>query len=207
MTSEAASSTEASKPAAKARRLDDLRCLVLNADGLPLATWPLSIIPVEDAICSVIRDRAVVVAEWDTAFHSPSIEIRAPKAIMLRSYANIHAAPRFCRRSILLRDHYECQYCGERFPAAELTFDHVIPREHGGKTTWENILSCCVECNARKKNLLPKWNAQKGHPLRPLKEPRQPTAHELRRAGLQFLSPEIKEEWGSFLYWEQPLEP
>jgi hypothetical protein len=32
----------------------------------------------------------------------------------------------------------------------ELTFDHVVPRSRGGKTVWENIVTCCVACNRLK---------------------------------------------------------
>jgi 5-methylcytosine-specific restriction endonuclease McrA len=28
--------------------------------------------------------------------------------------------------------------------------DHVIPRTLGGKTTWENVVASCVDCNRRK---------------------------------------------------------
>ena len=138
---------------------------------------------------------------------SPSIEIRIPKVAALKHFAPVASSPKFCRRSLLLRDHFECQYCGERFEASELTFDHVIPREAGGKTEWTNILMACVPCNTRKRNSLPKYNAKKGHPLRPLKPPRQPTTAELLRAGLEFLEPEIKEMYGDYLYWNTELLP
>ena len=29
----------------------------------------------------------------------------------------------------------------------ELTFDHVVPVAHGGRKDWENIVTCCVNCN------------------------------------------------------------
>jgi 5-methylcytosine-specific restriction endonuclease McrA len=34
---------------------------------------------------------------------------------MLREYAADSGEPKFCRRSILLRDRFQCQYCGDRF--------------------------------------------------------------------------------------------
>jgi 5-methylcytosine-specific restriction endonuclease McrA len=36
-----------------------------------------------------------------------------------------------------------------------LNLDHVIPRDKGGKTSWENIVTSCVKCNTRKGNKLP----------------------------------------------------
>lgn len=138
-----------------------LRTLVLNADFQPLNTWPLSLVSVEDAICAVVRDKVSVIETWDAVFRSPSVEIKVPKVVALREYAPIGADPKFCRRSILLRDGFRCQYCGERFQAEELTFDHVTPRAAGGKTDWNNILSACIECNKRKRNSLPNYSARK----------------------------------------------
>ena len=31
----------------------------------------------------------------------------------------------------------------------------MIPRDYGGKTTWENIVCSCIPCNTRKANHLP----------------------------------------------------
>jgi 5-methylcytosine-specific restriction endonuclease McrA len=46
---------------------------------------------------------------------------------------------------------------------AELTYDHVVPRAQGGITSWTNVVTCCIPCNARKGNRTP---AQAGMPLR-----------------------------------------
>ena len=111
------------------RRPGSLRCLVLNADFRPLSTWPLSLIPAQDAVSAVWRERAVVVEDWPGAFfRSPSTTIAVPKVVALKAYANVSGDPKFCRRSILLRDRYRCQYCGQRFESHELTFDHLVPR-------------------------------------------------------------------------------
>jgi len=184
----------------------NLRTLVLNADYRPMSTWPLSLISGQEAVRAVMRDRATVVEEWDAVFRSPSREIRVPKVVALNHYAPIAASPKFCRRSIILRDRFRCQYCGEQFPAHELTFDHVVPRARGGKTEWGNILSACVECNGKKRDRSADWSGRKGTGIRPLKEPRQPTTMELLRAGLEFLDPAIKEDYGSWLYWSTELQ-
>lgn len=186
-----------------------LRCLILNADYRPLSTWPPSFISAQDAIVAVYRGKADVVEEWDTVFRSATQEIRVPKVAALRHYAPISSAPKFCRRSIFLRDRFRCQYCGHQFAAEDLTFDHVIPRSLGGTTVWSNILSCCVPCNAAKRNSMPGYSGKKGKKggvMRPLKEPRQPTTAELLRAGLEFLDPVIREDFASWLHWNAPLE-
>jgi len=51
-----------------------------------------------------------------------------PKIVVLRYYAPVSGEPKFCRRSILLRDRFRCCYCGEPFSSPDLTYDHVIPR-------------------------------------------------------------------------------
>lgn len=193
--------------AATARERRSYKTLVLNADFRPLSTWPLSVVSAEDAVSTVWRDRAQVVETWEGAFYrSPSMEIPVPKVIALRHFAPVSAQPKFCRRSILLRDGFRCQYCGEQFDAKDLTFDHVIPRASGGKTEWSNILSACVECNKLKRDRPANWNGKKSDGLRPLKPPRQPTTAELLRAGLRFLEPTIRADFGSWLYWDAELQ-
>jgi len=48
-----------------------------------------------------------------------------------------------------------CQYCGKTFDRNDLNLDHVIPRDRGGPTTWENIVCSCIECNTLKANRTP----------------------------------------------------
>lgn len=190
-----------------------LRTLVLNADGRPLSTYPPSIISAQDAVSALWRDRAIVVENWPEAFfRSPSTSVPVPKTMMLRQYANISADPKFCRRSVLLRDRFCCQYCGQRFEAHDLTYDHLVPRSAGGRTTWDNIVTACIPCNAKKRDTLPNFSGRKRRPaadgsMRPLKMPRRPTAAELLRAGLEFLATDIKETWAETLYWGVELDP
>ena len=49
-----------------------------------------------------------------------------------------------------MRDGNTCQYCGRELPRTELNLDHVVPRAQGGRTTWENVVCCCVDCNLSK---------------------------------------------------------
>lgn len=183
------------------------KCLILNADYRPLSTWPLSLVSSQEAVSTVWRDRADVVEVWPDAFyHSPSVTLAVPKVIALRTFVHISAEPKFCRRSILLRDRFRCQYCGNRFDSEDLTFDHVVPRAAGGLTEWSNILSACVACNKAKRDGMPNYSGRKGTALRPLKPPRRPTTAELLRSGLEFLEPEIRENWASYLYWDAELQ-
>ena len=52
-----------------------------------------------------------------------------------------------------------CYYCGRRVGYAGLTMDHVIPLARGGRSTKDNLVPCCKECNTRKKGSLPvEWD-------------------------------------------------
>ena len=52
-----------------------------------------------------------------------------------------------------------CYYCGRKVGYASLTMDHVVPLARGGRSTKDNIVPCCKECNTRKKGSLPvEWD-------------------------------------------------
>ena len=77
--------------------------------------------------------------------------IRIPRVIVLQLYDRIPKTKvRFSRHNIYMRDANTCQYCCEELPRAELNLDHVVPRAQGGRTTWENVVCCCIDCNLSK---------------------------------------------------------
>jgi 5-methylcytosine-specific restriction endonuclease McrA len=198
---------EASSPPGS---LHALRTLVLNADYRPLSTYPLSTKPVRKAVENIVKGKVDIVEDWGLVFRSPSLTIPLPRVVVLRDYAPIYGEPKFCRRSIFLRDKFRCQYCGEPFPSHELTYDHVVPRAKGGKTTWENVVAACIDCNALKRDQTANHSGRRGvlradGRLRPLKEPRRPSAAELLRAGLEFLPRDVREDFGSWIYWSAEL--
>lgn len=54
------------------------------------------------------------------------------------------------RNGIFERDEFRCSYCGEQFPADELTLDHVQPRVRGGDRSEGNLVTACRACNTLK---------------------------------------------------------
>ena len=85
-----------------------------------------------------------------------SFRIRVPRIILLLIYDRLPKKEvKFTRHNIFERDKNTCQYCGRVFDRKDLNLDHVIPRDRGGPTTWENIVCSCVECNTQKANRTP----------------------------------------------------
>jgi len=48
-----------------------------------------------------------------------------------------------------------CYYCGKHTPPNQLSMDHVVPLARGGRSTKNNLVACCKECNNKKKTMLP----------------------------------------------------
>lgn len=82
--------------------------------------------------------------------------VRVPRVILLNVYDRMpRRHVRFSRHNIYLRDNNRCQFCGTHFSRPDLNLDHVIPRSKGGKTTWENVVTSCIDCNRKKGGQLP----------------------------------------------------
>lgn len=152
------------------------------------------------------EDWAQVSAEMgDDVIHTIDRVIRVPRVIVLQIYDRIPKTKvRFSRHNIYMRDGNTCQYCGRTLPRTDLNLDHVVPRAQGGRTTWENVVCCCVDCNLAKGARTPE---QAGVHL--LKQPVRPRwTPTFRGAG----SVVRYREWLPFLdlpnasYWNVELE-
>lgn len=97
------------------------------------------------------RDRRGLRVEDYDWVRTVRMQIAVPKVIRLLGYDRLPKQEvKLNRRNIFARDRNRCQFCGHRFPTSELSLDHVVPRSQGGASTWENLVCCCVRCNARK---------------------------------------------------------
>jgi len=175
--------------------------LVLNADFRPLSYFPLSTWTWQDAVKAVFLDRVSVLSEYEREVHSPSFTMRLPSVIALRDFIPSSRTPAFTRFNVFLRDTFSCQYCEARRVTQELTFDHVIPRARGGRTSWENVVTACGPCNLRKGSKMPKECG-----MIPRHEPRRPTSYELQDRGRNFPPNYLHESWRDFLYWDSEME-
>ncbi len=182
--------------------IDDCHALVLNADFRPLSYFPLSLWSWQDAVKATFLDRVNIVSEYERVVRSPGFSMHLPSVIALKTYIPLSRRPAFTRFNVFLRDRFVCQYCISALPAAELTFDHVVPRSRGGRTTWENVVTACTECNLRKSNKLSKESGQ--HPRR---KPVEPSNHLLQEHGRAFPPNFLHDSWRDFLYWDTELDP
>ena len=182
--------------------LESYPALVLNADFRPLSYFPLSLWPWQEAVKAVVSDRVNVVSEYEREVRSPSSSMRLPSVISLKEYIPSSRRPAFTRFNVFLRDRFTCQYCGTALPSHDLTFDHVIPRSKGGRTTWANVVAACGPCNLHKSNRL--LRDARMHLRRP---PMEPTNFQLQGNGRSFPPNFLHQSWRDFLYWDSELDP
>ena len=166
--------------------------LVLNA-----SYEPINICGARRALVLVLKGVARTEEEQDAVLHSHRMQMQMPSVIRLLEYRRIpHQTRALSRKNILLRDRNMCQYCQKVMIAAELTLDHVVPRCHGGLSTWENLVACCRECNRRK-------GSQLLHELKDMKlvrEPRPFSLHTSRHIMRMIGSADAN--WRKYLYFE-----
>lgn len=187
------------------------RVLVLNRN------WqPVNVVGVRRAFSLLWQDHARVIDTREGAFSPLDAEdwlelslnaevgpgwnyittvryrILIPKVLLLNSYDRLPLTEvKFNRENIFVRDQYTCQYTGRRCRPSELTLDHVIPQDRGGRTSWENIVTCAREINALKANRLPHEAG-----LKLLRRPRKP---KLRPFAAMVASSRIEKDWLHFL--------
>lgn len=133
---------------------------------------------------------------------TPRTTIRLPRVILLAYFDRLPSKElKLTRNNVFERDKETCQYCGGVFAREDLNLDHVIPRDQGGKTTWENIVCSCIRCNSRKANRLP----HQAH-MRLIRKPVRP---KWRPVISLVLGTRERERWKDFLdlaYWNVELE-
>lgn len=136
--------------------------------------------------------RRLPVAEGEAGIGTPNGAIRVPRVVVLSHFDRIPLRHvRYSRVNVFARDKFTCQYCGRRPQRSELNIDHVVPRAHGGATTWENVVCSCIDCNRRKGGRTPQQArfVLKRSPTRPRWTPLVNLAH----------TPVRHDEWKPFL--------
>lgn len=106
----------------------------------------------------------------EEAIRTIRLRVRIPRIILLLFFDRVpDKEVKFTRQNVFERDRNTCQYCGIRFERKDLNIDHVVPRQHGGLTTWTNVVCSCIDCNSHKANRTPE---QAG--MRLIRRPKKP---------------------------------
>lgn len=139
-----------------------LRTLVLTNSYMPFSIFPVSTIPVEDAITRVLNGSCHTVFQYPRKIKTKNHHIYWPSVIASKETFrcdDIHLN----HESLYYRDHCICMYCEQPIVSwKHVTMDHVLPKSKGGQDTWNNIVSACGTCNNKKADDMsnkwkPKW--------------------------------------------------
>jgi len=172
------------------------RTLLLNA-----TFEPLKIISWQRAITLLTQGKVEVIDFYDRDVRGVSITFKLPSILRLLKLVKVRRTSkevRFSRANIYQRDKYTCQYCGIKYPAEDLTFDHVLPQVQGGQATWENIVTACLACNNRKGGRTPQEARMRliRPPVKPRWMPVVTMTFGIKNAPLS---------WRDYLYWNIEL--
>ena len=119
--------------------------------------------------------------------HTISFKIRVPRVILLLVFDRLPKKEvKFTRQNI--------------FERRDLNLDHVVPRDRGGPTTWENIVCSCIDCNTHKANRTPQEAR-----MNLIRKPKRPKWRPFVQVNL---SAQAHESWKHFLdiaYWNVEL--
>lgn len=161
---------------------------------------PIKVISWQRALTLLTLGKVEVIEEYDQEVRGVSVVIKVPAVVRLLRAFRRHSKPvKFSRANIYARDHHRCQYCGAKCGLGELTYDHVVPRSKGGRTTWDNIVTCCYVCNRNKANRTP---AEAGLRLR--SQPMRPQW--IAAVTIRLSTRSMPEAWRDYLYWTQEIE-
>lgn len=131
--------------------MTEARTLILSRGNELIGT-----ISWQRAITLFTLGRVEILESYDREVRSVTVIFKIPAVVrLLRKIPYFRRGVSFSRINIFARDSFACQYCGVKPGTEKLTFDHVVPKSRGGRTTWENVATACSRCNLRKGNRTP----------------------------------------------------
>jgi 5-methylcytosine-specific restriction endonuclease McrA len=161
---------------------------------------PLKVIDWKRAIRLLMLEKVEVLEEYEREIHSVTFAIKLPSVLrLLRFVRHRKKDVKFSRANIYARDGFRCQYCGKRFEAQDLTFDHLVPKRNGGRTQWTNIVTSCYRCNRMKGG---RTLREAGFKL--IKKPVKPDWVPFIMITIGVRS--VPSSWRDYLYWNVELE-
>lgn len=112
---------------------------------------PLAVISATEALVQSLLCKVIVLETYDKKIYSVSASFPLPAVIVLRKVVKkTRRSLPCCRKYLLVRDQFQCQYCNKLVTAKTATIDHVVPKSKGGKYEWENVVIACSPCNQKK---------------------------------------------------------
>lgn len=143
------------------------RTLVLNSNY-----QVIGIVPWSRAISLIYEDIAETLCEWnndvkreiaydrEVSNNDRKYVYKIPAIIVLKNNNVLpkHRTVKFSKVNVFYRDDFTCQYCGYKgdhvttTKSKRMTIDHILPVSKGGKTSFENCVAACAECNFKKSN-------------------------------------------------------
>jgi 5-methylcytosine-specific restriction endonuclease McrA len=111
----------------------------------------------QEAMRLIFSGRAEVVENHNDRFVKTVTRVFHTPAVIRMLVGQIIKNDRIklSRRRVWIRDNGKCQYCNQAVSMTSMTYDHVLPRSRGGKTTWDNIVLACSSCNLGKGDKTP----------------------------------------------------
>ena len=157
---------------------------------------PVMVTSAKRAVILMLMGKADEVENYNEVIHSPSLEMPLPSIVRLGRYVRVRDKKIvLTRKNVLKRDNHRCQYCGRS--SVPLTLDHVLPKQRGGRDSWENLVAACHPCNVKKGNRTP---AEASMPL--LRRPFKPS----RITYFQKYVRKHQAPWRPYLFMEPPHE-
>jgi 5-methylcytosine-specific restriction endonuclease McrA len=112
---------------------------------------PIGVISWEKAVTLLIDKKVNVLETYERDVRSAHLSMKMPSVVIFNySKGRGKRAIRFSRKNVWLRDEGKCQYCSKNLSIANYTLDHVKPKCFGGISSWDNVVTCCYECNQKK---------------------------------------------------------
>lgn len=164
---------------------------------------PLKVIDWKRAIRLLTLGKVEVLEQYEQEIRAVTFAIKLPSVLRLLRFVRYRKRDiKFSRLNIYARDEFRCQYCGHKFETQDLTFDHVVPKRHGGRTEWINIVTCCHRCNRAKGGRAMK-EAGKEAGLKLLRKPVKPdwVPFIMITIGVR----NVPDSWRDYLYWNIEL--
>lgn len=202
------------EPGPTGSRLDQFRVLALNADFRPFSYYPLSTVHWQKVMFWYVKGLNTGIQRFNVVAFYPDVFVhhgREGKKIQLPSvisHLEFRRPPKkvpMTKFNVFLRDDFACQWSREKCRPQDLSWDHVVPRCDGGRTTWDNIVSAKRQINELKDDLTAKeFEKRYGYVLK--RKPYEPSWGELYNKGKKYPPRYLHETWHDYLYWDTPLE-